>query len=376
MALTDLDLAWRTSAGSALLEAALDAEEDDPETVTAEPGVPASVLAGTKDVVESLARGLLDFDLPTTPPQRARVYAQMKGEKAWTRVTGSDQVPYAPKEKADRSSPRIDREIAELSAPMDEATEAALRESLRAEGCREALVVWQEQDVLLDGHHRLELCRELGIAFRVEKRSFPDRAAALAWFLTAQRARRSLTPAWAMYYLGRQYNATKQTGFKVRSGQSDRNGRANETSAKIASETGVGEKTVRRAAALAEALDALDRAVPHARRAVLNREIRLSRSQIEEALDKGVESLDDLRELAEPPERDEFSEILRSARRLRDSLVSYLSNPRDDADRKRFASADAGVRQALTELPEVLGGFLRDLGVAETPSPTVGEARP
>jgi hypothetical protein len=360
VALSDLDLAWKTTAGSAILESALDSEAK-PETVMAEPGVEACVLGVAEEIAESIASGLLCFDLPLSEPRRARVYARSKGERKWTRLRHPTDVPYASAESPDVGSPRVDPEFFELSAPMDDATRAALRASLVAEGCRDALVVWAEKDILLDGHHRLAICRETGIAFEVKRLSFPDRASAMEWFIAAQRTRRSLTPHWAMYYLGRQYNAAKQTGFKVRSGQSDRN----ETSARIAAVAGVGEKTVRRAAAFAEAIDTLEAAVPHARRAVLNREVRLSRQQIERAVEGGVRTLRELREMAEPEERDYLAEVLRGARKLRDAIEALRVHGVGEDDRARVAGLAHAERSVLFELPLLLDLVRADVGLAD-----------
>ena len=361
VSLSDLDLAWKTPAGSALLESALESE-DEPETVTPEPGVDACVLAGEEEIVESVASGLLCFDLPLATPRRARVYAKAKSDRKWTRLTRPEHVPFAPAEVADTGSPRVDPEFLELAAPMDEPTREALRESLRAEGCRDALVVWEEKDVLLDGHNRLALCRELGIAYRVTKLSFPDRATAMAWFVAAQRQRRSLTPHWAMYYLGRQYNAAKRAnGQHGELGQSA----PARTSQRVATAAGVDEKTVRRAAAFAEAVDDLERVVPHARRAVLNREIKLSRRQIAQAIDDGVRSLDALRELTEPDERDYLAEVLRHARKLRDAIDAFRVRGASDEDRERVAQAKPAQRGVLDELPLLLDEFRQDVGLTE-----------
>lgn len=367
VALSDLNLAWKTPTGSVLLETALDAE-DESQTVTID-GVEACVLAGEEEIAESVASGLLCFDIPLTPPRRARVYAQAKTERKWTRLRVPQDVPYRPGVVEGTGSPRIDPEFVELAAPMDDATRGALRDSLVAEGCRDALVVWGEKDVLLDGHNRLAICRELGIPFKVTKLSFVDRAAAVEWFVAAQRQRRSLTPSWAMYYLGRQYNAAKQDkaanlrrGEDSPKGQSVPSGRASES---IALAAGVDEKTVRRAAAFAEAVDALEKAIPHARRAVLNREIRLSRRQIERALEDGVRKFDELRDLTEPEERDYLADILRSARHLRDAIDAYRVRGARDEDRERLAQPKLAARELFNELPLLVDAFRADVGFVD-----------
>jgi hypothetical protein len=52
---------------------------------------------------------------------------------------------------------KIDPEFRALVFPLTEAELTGLEESLLAEGCRDALVTWR--GFLLDGHHRLEICR-------------------------------------------------------------------------------------------------------------------------------------------------------------------------------------------------------------------------
>ena len=361
VALSDLNLAWKTPAGSAVLEAALDGD-DEPETVTVD-GVEACVLGGPEEIAESVASGLLCFDLPLTEPRRARVYAKAKNERKWTRLRVPEDVPYVPRKATeDSGSPRIDPEFVDLAAPMDDATREALRASLRSEGCRDALVVWAEQDILLDGHNRLALCREHGVAYRVTKLSFADRASAMEWFVAAQRQRRSLTPHWATYYLGRQYNAERRENGARGNGKLGQSDPAR-TSARLAAESGVGEKTVRRAAAFAEAVDRLERAVPRSRRAVLNREIKLSRRQIEQALEDGATTLDDLREATEPAERDYLAEVLRSAKSLRDAIEAYRVRGVRPEDRDRLAQPRLAARDLFNELPLLVDAFRSDTGL-------------
>jgi chromosome segregation ATPase len=68
-----------------------------------------------------------------------------------------------------------------------------LEESILAEGCRDPLVVWEEENVLVDGHHRLAICRRHGIPYSVVYRSFSDIEAAKAWMDLNQLGRRNLS---------------------------------------------------------------------------------------------------------------------------------------------------------------------------------------
>lgn len=89
--------------------------------------------------------------------------------------------------------PIIDPEISKQCPALTADELAALRDSLLAEGCRDALVVWAETGILLDGHNRLAICEELGLPYQTTALSFPDRLSAMIWVLTNQSARRNLT---------------------------------------------------------------------------------------------------------------------------------------------------------------------------------------
>jgi len=68
-----------------------------------------------------------------------------------------------------------------------------LEESILADGCRDPLVVWEEENVLVDGHHRLAICRRHGIPYSVVYRSFSGIEAAKAWMDLNQLGRRNLS---------------------------------------------------------------------------------------------------------------------------------------------------------------------------------------
>ena len=87
---------------------------------------------------------------------------------------------------------KVDPEFRALIFPLAEAELSGLEESLLAEGCRDALVTWH--GLLLDGHHRLEICRRRGLEFTTAEVDLEDRTAAKVWIIRNQFARRNLTP--------------------------------------------------------------------------------------------------------------------------------------------------------------------------------------
>ena len=88
----------------------------------------------------------------------------------------------------------IDTDFVESMNRLSEEEAFQLESNLLQEGCRDALVVWQEENLLLDGHNRLELCKKLGLPYETHYLSLPDRQAAVEWICKNQLGRRNLTP--------------------------------------------------------------------------------------------------------------------------------------------------------------------------------------
>lgn len=76
--------------------------------------------------------------------------------------------------------------------PLTEIEYAALERSLLAEGCRDALVLWN--DILIDGHNRYAICRKHDIPFRtVQNASFESIDDVKLWMIDNHLARRSVS---------------------------------------------------------------------------------------------------------------------------------------------------------------------------------------
>lgn len=84
----------------------------------------------------------------------------------------------------------IDEEFRDAIQPLtpDELTQ--LESSILAYGCRDALVTWN--GIIIDGHHRFEICQRHNIPFQTVSMDFVDRDAAKVWMLTNQLGRRNL----------------------------------------------------------------------------------------------------------------------------------------------------------------------------------------
>jgi ParB-like chromosome segregation protein Spo0J len=93
-------------------------------------------------------------------------------------VTGVDELQINPRFK-------------DAIPPLSPEEYSGLCESILAEGCRDAIIVWNGQ--IVDGHNRFEICRELDIPFRTFERAFEDEDAVVEWIMRNQLSRRNLS---------------------------------------------------------------------------------------------------------------------------------------------------------------------------------------
>lgn len=84
----------------------------------------------------------------------------------------------------------IDDEFASLIPPLTDEEYRGLEASIVSEGCRDALVVWN--DILIDGHNRYKICKEHDVPFETVQKEFSDRNEVLLWIMRNQLSRRNL----------------------------------------------------------------------------------------------------------------------------------------------------------------------------------------
>ena len=85
---------------------------------------------------------------------------------------------------------KIDLEFQSLIPPLTYEEKKMLEESILSEGCRDAIVVWN--DTIIDGHNRYEICKKHGIPFETVSREFEDRNDVIEWIIKNQFGRRNL----------------------------------------------------------------------------------------------------------------------------------------------------------------------------------------
>lgn len=88
---------------------------------------------------------------------------------------------------------KIDNDLEVFLRPLSEDEFATLEKSCLSEGIRDKIVVWDEEDTLIDGHHRFKIASKHSLEFEEQRLSFPDKTAVYRWMLNNQSGRRNYT---------------------------------------------------------------------------------------------------------------------------------------------------------------------------------------
>ncbi len=173
-----------------------------------------------------------------------------------------------------------------LIPPLSKDEYMLLEQSILSEGCRESLIVWKKssnENILIDGHNRYEICQKHGIDFGLEIKSFDNLEQAQDWVIENQLGRRTLSKEQASYLRGKKYNREKREGFKGNQYFSKgQNVHKQNTAEKIAALYNVNEKTIQRDAQFAKAIDKIGEVNPALRKEILSGATRINKSQIQE----------------------------------------------------------------------------------------------
>ncbi len=155
---------------------------------------------------------------------------------------------------------RIDPEFKKLIPALSAEEYMQLETNINEDGCRDPLTVWQEENLLLDGHNRFEICKRYGMEYELFFVSLPDRQHAINWIINNQLGRRNLNPTQATDLRGRRYNMGKDDhgGDRKSNGKNYHLNDDRTTAQKLADEYGVSEKTIRNDGKFANAVDVLD----------------------------------------------------------------------------------------------------------------------
>ena len=231
---------------------------------------------------------------------------------------------------------RVDPEFRDLIPPLSEHELRQLTDNIIEEGCRDPLVVWQrdgrETCILLDGHHRYDICRRENIAYRVKKLGdglIPDRDAAQDWIDKNQLGRRNLSPDQASMLRGRRYNRLKMPAHRPE--EKGAKTAPLKTADKLAEQHGVSPRTIQNDGQFAEAVEKLKVLDPTLEKAIVS--------------GKGPPRTNVIK-AAELLERnpDESSLVLSGDKTVARAVKDIQKSEKEAQDRKAAASASRAIK--------------------------------
>lgn len=257
--------------------------------------------------------------------------------------------------------PTIDIEFQSLVHPLTHEEKAGLERQLLQEGCLDALKVWGEENILLDGHNRFDLCTLHNIPFKVEYLSLKTRDAALLWIVCNQLSRRNSTEEQKAYLRGKRYELEKKiqggTGANQHKEQSDQNDHSAKTAEKLAKEFNVSAPTIRRDEQFAKGVDAIAKVAPEAKQDILagksaftKQEVR-SMAAVPKQADKQARAQAVLMTEAEIQQRID-EEAKRRAKAQLEELQKKMKAQKDAKEDKRKA--------AIKRKKEILRGEIKE----------------
>lgn len=205
----------------------------------------------------------------------------------------------------------IDPEFRDKIPAMPQEDFDGLRADIIRDGyVRDPLVVWKEENILLDGHHRWRVISEnketLGDKFQVDYKSFPDRWAAIAWICANQLHKHNMTPIQKDKLIQEEHDARQMsqggTGanqYTVSNEQTGQKGHSatNKTRSEVAKEHNISEKAVRTAVEVGRGIDRAEEVVPGFKKEVLSGETKALKSDL--AAIRNMKDDEDVKEAVE-----------------------------------------------------------------------------
>lgn len=110
--------------------------------------------------------------------------------------------------------------------PLNPEEFSQLEANIKLEGCREAIIVWETKRgiidaftkfpdetayVLIDGHHRFEICSKWSIDYKILLVQYENQEQVKDFMIDNQLGRRNINPEQASYLRGLKYNSDKKS---------------------------------------------------------------------------------------------------------------------------------------------------------------------
>jgi len=215
----------------------------------------------------------------------------------------------------------IKNELKNYIWPLKDEEKIELEKSILKEGCRDALIYAEidGEEVLLDGHNRLEICEKHGIEYKtILNKDVHTIEQAKDWIDSNQIARRNLTMDQFKISIGRRYLAEKKSVGEHKGNQytmeSGQNAHIPKTDEKLSEEYNVDPKTIRRYAQQAQQYEQLEKEAPE-----IAEKVRTGEATIKDILNekKKAERIKEIEEIKQKIE----TEIIEQPEGLFDVIV-------------------------------------------------------
>jgi DNA modification methylase len=214
-----------------------------------------------------------------------------------------------------------------------------LEGSMVEEGCREPIIVWEEENSIVDGHNRYRLCKKHDLDFEVIYKSFSDETAVLEWMAINQLGRRNLSAEWYAYMMAGGWKTAREEVKKLKEARkadvasvglfqgqkvvpADANLKLGDVDKKIAQDNNVSTITLRNHAKYREAVDTIkDTLGEDYREKLLDKDINLSRSDIIEIGDMTPEKI---KTVVDKVEKGEAKNLREAKRQIQKEIAASI----------------------------------------------------
>lgn len=172
--------------------------------------------------------------------------------------------------------------------------------SIKEEGCRDPLVVWQkneEEAVLIDGHNRYMICHKNGVEFDIVFLDFDEYDSVVNWIVNNQLGKRNATEETKSYLRGLQYHREKkretnwQNLRQYAGTEAENTPTTGNTAARLGELHKVSEKTIKRDERFALAIDKLCGTNHNLKSEILQRNLILPKGKLTEIADESEEKV-------------------------------------------------------------------------------------
>lgn len=190
----------------------------------------------------------------------------------------------------------IKEEFKYLIPPLAEDEYAKLEDNILAEGCRDALIIWQkgEEYILIDGHNRFNICKTHGLDFKIQILSFENEEQVNDWMVNNQLGKRNVTEETKSYLRGLQYSREKKKVANIENlkqfPEEDKLSLSGNTAERLAQQHRVSDKTIKRDEKYAIAIDKIAGENKNLKWNILNKKINLPKGSVMKLAEEKTET--------------------------------------------------------------------------------------